>query len=126
MSDEKLGRNPSFINIGVLANTKQLCRVLSHKGPLEILYALQERPKQFKELFAELNLASSTFEDALTDLYNSTFVIKKNPITSKNRETHQYALTQSGKELMKFIQTYEKIIKIPQSQQKIINNNIKQ
>ena len=123
MSNEKLGKKSSTIKIGVLENTKQLCRVLSHKGTLEILYVLQERPKQFKELYAELELPSSTFEDALTDLYNSTYVIKKNHITSKNRETHQYALTQSGKELMKFIQTYEKIITLPSSQRKIIEIN---
>ncbi len=122
MSDEKLGKKPSKINIRVLENTKQLCRVLSHKGALEILYTLQERPKQFKELSAELKLPSSTFEDALTDLSNSTYVIKKNQITSKNRETHQYALTQSGKELMKFVNTYEKIVMLPISQQKIVEN----
>ena len=67
-----------------------------------------------------MELPSSTFEDALTALYNSTYVLKKNLITSKNRDTHQYALSQSGKELMKFIQTYEKIITLPSSQQKII------
>lgn len=121
MSDKKLGKKTSTIKIGVLENTKQLCRVLSHKGTLEILYALRERPKQFKELYAELELPSSTFEDALTSLYNSTYVLKKNLITSKNRDTHQYTLSQSGKELMKFIQTYEKIITLPPSQQKIIN-----
>ena len=94
---------------------------MNHKGTLEILYALQERPKQFKELNAELDLPSSTFEDALTDLFNSTYILKKNPITSKNRDTHQYTLSQNGKELMRFIQTYEKIINMPSSQQKIVD-----
>ncbi len=120
MSDEKLEKKSPVIKIGILEKTKQLCRVLSHKGALEILYALQERPKQFKELYAELDLPNSTFEDALTDLFNSTYVLKKNLITSKNRDTHQYTLSQSGKELMRFIQTYEKIIAMPSSQQKII------
>ena len=103
MSSKKLDKKPNTIKISGLENSKQLCRILSHKGTLEILNSLQERPKQFKELSAELKLPSSTFEDALTDLFNSTFVIKKNLITSKNRDTHQYALTPSGKELMKFI-----------------------
>ena len=125
MSDVKPGEKSSIIKIGLLENTKQLIRILNHKGTLEILYALSENPKQFKELQVELGLASSTFEDAITDLFNLTHVLKKNPITSKNRDTHQYTLSQSGKELMKFIHTYEKIIAMPSSQQKIvkIHNN---
>lgn len=120
MKDGNLGNKSSKIKVGVLENTKLLFRVLNHKGTLDILYSLKERPKQFKELYAELDLPSSTFEEALTDLFNSTYVLKKNVITSKNRDTHQYTLSQSGKELMKFIQMYEKIISLPSSQLKIV------
>jgi len=113
----------SAVRIDVFGNTKQLARVLSHKGTIEILNALQERPKQYKELNAELNLPSTTFENALRELHKSTHVIKKSQITSNNRETHQYALSQSGKELMKFINIYERIVTLPSSQQKIIEIN---
>ena len=119
MRGKNLVKKNSTIKIEILKNTKQLCRVLNHKGTLEILYSLHERPKQFNELFSEMDLPSSTFQDAISNLNKSTFVIKKNPITSKNRETHQYTLTKNGQELLGFIQNYEKIIKIPSSQQKI-------
>ena len=123
MDDKKFTKNPLTVEIDVFENTKQLGRVLSHKGTIEVLYALQERPKQYKELDAELQLPNTTFENALKELHKSIRVIKKNQITSNNRETHQYALSQSGKELMKFINIYERIVTLPASQQKIIEIN---
>ena len=49
-------------------------------------------------------------------------IVKKRPIRSKKRETHEYDLTLRGIELMKFIGSYEKEMKISISQQKLINN----
>ena len=90
---------------------------------VEILCALQERPKQYKELDDELQLPNTTFENALNEMHKSIRVIKKNQITSDNRETHQYALSRSGVELVKFINVYERITTLPSSQQKIIEIN---
>ena len=123
MDDKKFKNNSSVVKISALENIKQLGRVLSHKGTTELLYALQERPKQYKELDAELKLPNTTFENALKELHGSVHVIKKNQITSDNRETHQYALSRSGKELMKFINIYGRIMTLPRSQQKIIEIN---
>lgn len=120
MDDEKILKNSPTVKIDIFENTKQLGRVLSHKGTLEILCALQERPKQYKELDDELQLPNTTFENALNELHKSIRVIKKNQITSDNRETHQYTLSRSGKELTKFINIYERIMAMPSSQQKLI------
>ena len=108
------------IKIRLFEKTKQLGRTLSHEGATEILQALNERPKQYKELTRETELSNSTMERALKEL-QAIHLIKKNPITSDNRETHQYDLTPNGLQLMKFIKSYEKEIKLPLEQQKIIN-----
>ena len=44
-------------------------------------------------------------------------VVETKPIKSKRRKTHLYDLTDRGVELMKFINSYEKEIKLPLSQQ---------
>ena len=61
MNNNNLLKSFSTVKIGVFENTRQMCRVLSHKGTIEILYALQERTKQYKELDAELQLPSPEF-----------------------------------------------------------------
>ena len=112
-------KNHIVIKSGIFGKTKQLGRVLSHEGVTEILYSLNERPKQYKDFIAEIDLSNSTLERALKELL-AYQIIKKMPITSNKRETHQYDLTPIGVELMRFIWSYEKIITIPISQQKIV------
>lgn len=105
--------------IGFHSKSQELGRILGHKGVSDILYLLNESPRQYKHLVEELKLANATLEVALNQL-ESIQIIKTMPITSKNRETHQYHLTPMGVELMRFLSSYEKIISIPSSQQKII------
>ena len=107
------------IKIHLYEKTKQLGRTLSHTGVTNILYALNERPKQYKELTEETGLPNSTLERAIKELL-AIHIIKKNLITSENRETHQYDLTPNGLQMMKFVKSYEKEIKLPLEQQKII------
>lgn len=112
-------KNYYSMKVNLYEKTKQLGRTLSHEGVTDILHALNERPKQYKELTAETGLSNSTFERAIKELL-AINIIKKNLITSNNRETHQYDLTPNGLQMMKFVKSYEKAINLPLSQQKII------
>jgi DNA-binding HxlR family transcriptional regulator len=112
-------KNYYSMKVNLYEKTKQLGRTLSHEGVTDILHALNERPKQYKELTAETRLSNATFERAIKELL-AINIIKKNPITSNNRETHQYDLTPNGLQMMKFVKSYEKEIKLPLEQQKII------
>jgi DNA-binding HxlR family transcriptional regulator len=116
----------SVVKIHLYGKTKQLGRTLSHEGVTDILHALKERPKKYKELTLETDLPNSTLERVIKELLG-LHIIKKNPITSENRDTHQYDLTPNGLQLMKFIKSYEKEITLPLEQQRIIDvekNNI--
>ena len=107
------------IRISFYGNTKELGRILNHYGVTNIIYSINEGPKRYKEISAETELPNSTLERCLKEL-EIIQIIKKTPIASKNRETHQYHFTPIGKEFLKFITSFEKIIRLPESQQKII------
>ena len=98
--------------------TRELGRILGLEGTLEILLLLDERPRQYKEIDAEHILPQTTLNRRLKML-QTVGIIKKFPISSDRRETHQYTLTLKGIELMKFIKSYEKALSLPLSQQKI-------
>lgn len=97
----------------------ELGNLLGQKGTIEILQLLEERPKKYTELEKTLNLSHTSLLRRLTIL-QTLDIIKKCPIRSRRRETHEYDITIRGNELMKFIDSYEKEIKLPLSQQKII------
>jgi len=99
--------------------TMELGNLLGQKGTIEILQLLEERPKKYTELEKALNLSHTSLLRRLTIL-QALDIIKKCPIRSRRRETHEYDITIRGNELMKFIDSYEKEIKLPLSQQKII------
>jgi DNA-binding HxlR family transcriptional regulator len=105
--------------IGVFNKTKELGRILGFEGTTEIIYYLDEKPRQYKDLEKDLNIPHATLERRLHEL-QTVHIIKKKPITSNRRETHVYSLTPSGIELMKFINKYEKMVILPLSQQKIV------
>jgi DNA-binding HxlR family transcriptional regulator len=111
--------NSSTLKVSVFGETKELGRILSHEGNCDILKCLIERPKRYKEIFTETNISNTTLERGVRGLLAAQ-IVKKMPITSENRETHQYQFTSIGKELMRFITNYEKIIKLPDAQQKIV------
>ena len=121
MNNKRLEDNSSVIQVGVFENSRKLGRILSHEGTIQVLSALQEKPKQFRELNVELGLPSTTFESALRDLSKEVNVIRKNPIVANNRETHQYVLNPIGKELIRFIANYERFMSLPITQQEILN-----
>ena len=102
--------------------TMELGNIIGQKGTIEILQLLDERPKKYTELEKTLNLSHTSLLRRLTIL-QTLDIIKKLPINSTRRETHEYGLTIRGNDLMKFINSYEKEIRLPLSQQKIILQN---
>ena len=112
------------IKISYYNNTRELGRVLSHNGVTAILYVINEGPKQYKDIKKETKLPNSTLEDCLNGL-KAIKIIDTRKISSNNRDTHQYHFTPIGKELLRFIKTYERTIKIPESQQQIIQADSK-
>jgi DNA-binding HxlR family transcriptional regulator len=105
--------------IPLFGKTKELGRIIGLNGTTELLNLLDERPYQYKDLEASLKLSHTSLLRRLNILQNLD-IIKKNPIRSKRRETHEYDLTIRGVELIKFINAYEKEVKLPLSQQKIV------
>lgn len=99
---------------------KQLGRILNLEGSIEILTTLRENPKRYQILENELDTSPSTLQRRLRDL-RGLQLIKQNPITSENRNTHEYTLTIYGNELMKFLINYERKIMIPSVQKAIIS-----
>jgi len=97
----------------------ELGNLLGQKGTIEILQLLEERPKKYTEIEKALNLSHASLLRRLTIL-QTLDIIKKCQIRSRRRETHEYGLTIRGVELMKFINSYEKEVKLPLSQKKII------
>ena len=108
--------------ISANSKTEELGRLLGNKGTMNILYSLEERPKKYTELENTILLSHTSLLRRLTML-QTLDVVKKRPIRSKRRETHEYDLTLRGNELMKFIDSYEKEMTLPLSQQKIIEIN---
>lgn len=120
MNNKKMEDNSSVIKISGFENSRRLGQILSHKGTIQVLSALQERPKLFKELNAELGLPDTTFETSLRDLNKKVNIIRKTPIVADNRETKQYVLNPIGKELIRFINAYERFMALPKPQQKVL------
>jgi len=102
----------------LFGKSKELGRILGLDGTIQILISLDEQPRQYKELNASIQFSQTSLSRRL-HLLQSLDIIKKQPIRSKRRETHEYALTIRGAELMKFIYSYEKEMKLPSVQQKI-------
>jgi DNA-binding HxlR family transcriptional regulator len=99
--------------------TMELGNLLGQRGTIELLQLLDERPKKYTELEKTLSLSHTSLLRRLTIL-QTLDIIKKFPIKSKRRETHEYGLTIRGNELIKFIISYEKEIKLPLGQKQII------
>jgi DNA-binding HxlR family transcriptional regulator len=104
-------------------NSIELGRVLGHKGALDILFSLKNGPKRFTDLKNELHLKKSTFENTLKELYLSVRLIRKIEAIIKNRDGHQYTLTSFGKEILSFIERYERFMLKPINQQTLFEVN---
>ena len=117
--NNKITRNSrSNIIIKVYGKSKELGRLLGLDGTIEILTLLDEHPRQYKDLSIHIDFSQTSLSRRL-HLLQSLDIIKKQPIRSKRRETHEYTLTIRGAELMKFMHSYEKDMKLPFVQQKI-------
>jgi DNA-binding HxlR family transcriptional regulator len=100
--------------------SKRLGRILSHEGRIQILFALKQNPKIFSDLEAEVEIKGTTFDQALRELRKDGHLIRKSKTFAKNRETKQYILEPIGKDLIRFIDTYERAMSLPRPQQKIL------
>jgi DNA-binding HxlR family transcriptional regulator len=120
MSDKKSENTSSSIEINVFENSRGLARILNHEGVIQVLFALQDKPKLFKELSKELNLPSTTFEMALKDLREHVRIIRKTQTVDGNRDTHQYVLEPIGRELIRFIKDYERFMVLSVPEQKVL------
>lgn len=76
------------------------------KGTIELLSFIHERPRRYTELEEEIKISHTSLLRRLKILQTLN-IIKKQPIRSKKRSTHAYALTITGERLMKFIEAYE-------------------
>lgn len=112
--------SPIVTKISTCIKTRELGNLLGQKGTVEILQLLEERPRKYTELETVSTLPHTSLLRRLTML-QTLDIIKKCPIRSRRRETHEYNLTLRGAELMKFINSYEKEVKLPLEQQKIIS-----
>jgi len=121
MSDKKSENTSSSIEINVFENSRRLARILNHEGVIQVLFALQDKPKLFKELSKELNLPSTTFEMALKDLREHVRIIRKTQTVDGNRDTHQYILEPIGRELIRFIKDYERFMVLSVPEQKVLD-----
>jgi|GEM_PF-5183512 len=121
MNDKKFEDNSHSIQISWFENSRRLGRILNHEGVIQVLLALQDKPKLFKELNKELGLPSTTFEMALKDLREQVKIIRKTQTVDGNRDTHQYILEPIGRELIRFIEDYERFMTISIPEQKILD-----
>ncbi|MFA5102305.1 MAG: winged helix-turn-helix transcriptional regulator [Candidatus Thermoplasmatota archaeon] len=125
MNNKSKRASPAHIVLSLFEKSKELGRILGLDGTCDILSLLDENPRQYKELDAKIDFSQTSLSRRL-NILQSLDIIKKQPIRSKRRETHEYALTLRGAELMKFIISYEKEMKLPVEQQKIIDVKKKQ
>jgi DNA-binding HxlR family transcriptional regulator len=100
--------------------SEELSHVIGLKGTMKILYLIEEDPRRYKELNKELKILSQTSLSRRLERLQALNIIKQKPARSERRDIHEYILTSRGELLMKFFQDYEKEIKIPLSQQKVI------
>jgi DNA-binding HxlR family transcriptional regulator len=120
MGDTEEDENSSVVTIKGYDHSKELGRILSHEGRIQILFALQKEPKIFSDLETKVEIKGTTFDKALRELRKECHVIRKSKTFAKNRETSQYILEPIGRELLRFIETYERTIAKPKPEQEML------
>jgi len=110
---------PDVITIRSFVKTQELGRLLGKRETIDILRLLEKRPKKYTELEIIVDISHTSLQRRLSML-QLLDIVKKRPIRSRKRETHEYELTNRGSDLMKFIESYERDAHLPVSQQKII------
>jgi len=99
--------------------TKELGRLLGLDETIVLLHLIDEEPRQYTYLEANLELSHTSLLRRLDELQRLG-MIKKLPIRSNRRKTHVYDLTIRGEKLMRFIKEYEKEVTLPPEQKKIV------
>lgn len=120
MNDKKSEDNSHSVQIGGFENSRRLGRILYHEGVIQVLFALQDKPKLFKELRKELGLPDSTFEMALKNLREQVKIVRKTETVADNRDTHHYVLEPIGREVIRLIKDYERFIALSIPEQKVL------
>lgn len=113
------GQKSEVHKVQYYGKTKELMHILGLDETTFILYLIDEGPKQYTYLEDTVELSHTTLLRRL-DALQDFGILKKQPIRSKRRKTHVYDFTIRGEKLMTFIKDYEKEIKLPSEQQKII------
>jgi DNA-binding HxlR family transcriptional regulator len=101
-------------------HSKKLGNILSHEGRIQILFALQKEPKIFSELETNVEIKGTTFDKALRELRKDAHVIRKSKTFAKNRETKQYILEPIGRDLLRFLEAYERTLSKPKPNQEML------
>ena len=120
MDDNEEDEKSPVITIKGYDHSKILGRILSHEGRIQILFELQKEPKIFSDLETRVEIKGTTFDQALRELREGAHVIRKSKTFAKNRETKQYILEPIGRELLRFIEAYERTLAKPKPTQKIL------
>ncbi len=116
-----INKKDYIIKVCPYGKCQELCRTLGKNGTLEILYLLEKEPQRYKDIdrILDKKLSQSSLSRRLKILQNLN-IIKQQPKRSERRDTHVYDFTLRGEDLMKFLKDYEKEVKLPLEQQKII------
>jgi|GEM_PF-5266640 len=108
------------------SNIIELGRTIGFEGTMEILSFLFNGSKRYRDIEANIEVKKTTLVRQLKKL-QALKIIETHEIFAEGRKTHEYAITQNGKDLLRFSNEYEKRMRIPVEQQKIIEiekNNI--
>jgi DNA-binding HxlR family transcriptional regulator len=118
MGDNNLEKDQIVANI-ILGKSKEFGNLIGLDGTLELLIFIEKNPRRYSDIesFSELSHASILRRLNKLQMLN---IIKKQPIRSNRRGTHQYELTIRGEIFMKIFRDFDQEIKLPISQQKIL------
>ena len=86
---------------------KEVGNILSQNFTIEIIFHLSHEPLRYKQLKKLLRCSDNTLSRRLKKLqeYNT---IERLPVILGNKKSHEYTITDSGQELIKFFHNYSK------------------
>jgi len=120
MGDNEVDEKSPVATIRGYDYSKNLGRILNHEGRIQILFALEKEPKIFSDLESEVEIKGTTFDQALRELRKEVYVIRKSKTFAKNRNTKQYILEPIGRDLLRFIEKYERTLAKPKQSQEVL------
>lgn len=86
---------------------KEVGNILSQNFSIEIIFHLSHEPLRYKQLKKLLKCSDNTLSRRLEKLqeYNT---IERLPVILGNKKSHEYTITDSGQELIKFFHNYSR------------------